>query len=310
MRKTPKYQSLFPIVLILLGAIMSSTKAVIIKLAYQHEVDTLSMLTLRMIFALPFFVGLAVYAEYKNRQSDRPTVVSNRDLLSLALLGNLGFFMASYLDFWGLKYIPAAMERLILFTYPSIVLLINVLIFKEKINRIQFGALALTYLGIAIAFIEGISLAGHPDFIFGSLLVFFCAVAYAVYMVGSGKLLPRLGTLRFSSYAMIFACLTIIAQHGFVHQWQLFDYPVEVYQLTFLMAIVATVLPMLMVSEGVRLIGASNASIIGSIGPISTIVLAYIFLGETLGLWQWLGTFIVIAGVLLISLQKSRNKKI
>ncbi len=291
---------------VLFGSIMFSVKAVLVKLAYQYDIDTLSLLALRMSFSLPFFVGIAVYSTQKNKKLESPVMLSNKDWGALAFLGILGYFAASYLDFLGLQYISASLERLILFCYPTIVLLLNVVIFKEKINRTQIIALLITYIGISIVFAEGLSISQQPNFILGGFLVFCCAITYAIYLVGSGRLLPRLGTLRFTSHAMIFACLAVIIQHGIMQQWQLFDFAPQVYLYAFLMAVLATVIPTLLISEGIRVIGASNASIIGSVGPISTIILAYIFLGERLGFWQWFGAIVVIGGVLLISLQKER----
>ncbi len=292
---------------VLFGSIMFSIKAVLVKLAYQYDVDTLSLLTLRMSFALPFFVGIAIYSTQKNNKQKVPVMLSSKDWGALAFLGVIGYFAASYLDFWGLQYISASMERLILFIYPTIVLLLNLVIFKEKINRIQVIALLITYIGISIVFAEGLSISQQPNFVLGGFLVFCCAITYAIYLVGSGQLLPRLGTLRFTSHAMIFACLAVIIQHGIMQQWQLSGFAPQVYLYAFLMAVLATVLPTLLVSEGIRVIGASTASIIGSVGPISTILLAYIFLGERLGFWQWVGAIVVIGGVLLISLQKKRK---
>lgn len=292
--------------MIFTGSVLFSIKAVLVKLAYEFDVDTLSLLTLRMGFALPFYLGFAIYSTRKNKQLERPVDLSLWDWGKLAFLGILGYFAASYLDFWGLQYITASLERLILFIYPTIVLLLNALFFKEKISRAQLGALLMTYIGIAIVFAEGLSMTDQPNFVFGGFLIFCCAVTYAIYLVGSGRLLPRLGTMRFTSHAMIFACLTVIIQHGILQHWQLGGFAPQVYLYAFLMAVLATVIPTLLVSEGIRIIGASSASIIGSVGPISTIIMAYIFLGERLGLWQWVGAIVVIGGVVLISLQKRR----
>ena len=291
---------------VFLGSITFSIKAVLVKLAYQYDVDTLSLLALRMSFALPFFVGIAIYSTRKNDKLKTPVTLSKQDWTTLAFLGIIGYFAASYLDFWGLQYISASMERLILFIYPTIVLLLNAVFFKEKINRIQIIALLITYVGISIVFAEGLSITQQPNFVLGGFLVFCCAITYAIYLVGSGRLLPRLGTLRFTSHAMIFACLAVIIQHGIIQQWQLSGFAPQVYFYAFLMATLATVLPTLLVSEGIRVIGASNASIIGSVGPISTILLAYIFLGERLEFLQWIGAIVVIGGVLLVSLQRRR----
>ncbi len=304
MKNNPR---LLAAVLVFVGAVLFSTKAVLVKLAYRFDVDTLSLLTLRMGFALPFFIGIAVYSTRKNHRAAQPVTLSKKDWGGIAVLALLGFFVASYLDFWGLQYVSAGMERLILFIYPTLVLLLNAVIYKEKINRTQVFALLLTYFGIALAFAQGMTTEGYPHFLFGGGLICISALTYAIYLVGSGRLLPRLGTLRFTSHAMIFACSAVLLQHGILQQWKLGDFAPQVYLYAALMAFFATVLPVLLISEGIRIIGASNAAVIGSVGPVSTIVLAYFFLGEVLGFWQIIGTVIVIAGVLLISLRKGKK---
>ncbi|MCB0587542.1 MAG: DMT family transporter [Phaeodactylibacter sp.] len=294
--------------LVLLGAVLFSTKAVIVKLAYRYEVDSISLLALRMLFSLPFFLLVASYSgKASNRRHAR---LSHRDRWSILILGVMGYYLASLLDFLGLQYITAGLERLILFVYPTLVLLIGALVFREPVYRRQLGALVLTYVGITIAFLEGLSLSGGKNFVLGTVMVFFGALAYAVYIVGSGRLLPRIGTLRFTSLAMTAAAAAVLIHHGIARQWHLFGFPAPVYGLAFLMALIATVLPSFILSEGIRIIGSGNASIVGSIGPVSTIVLAYIFLGEQLGWMQWSGTILVISGVLFITLQKHRKPRL
>ena len=287
------------------GAILFSTKAVIVKLAYRYEVDSISLLALRMLFSLPFFLAVAFLS--RQQKQNRRLPIGRRDGLRILLLGVLGYYLASLFDFIGLKYITASLERLILFVYPTLVLLIGAVVYREPISRRQLGALLLTYLGIAIAFSEGLYLSGDQNFVLGAALIFSGALAYAAYIVGSGRLLPRIGTLRFTSLAMTASAAAVLAHHGIAYRWQLFGFPPEVYGLAALMALIATVLPSFLLSEGIRLIGSGNASIIGSVGPISTIVLAYFFLGERLGWLQWAGTALVISGVLVITLQKRRQ---
>lgn len=289
-------------VLVLAGALLFSTKAVLVKLAYRHGVDSISLLALRMLFSLPFYLLIAALSGRQKRYEGFS--LSRKDGLRIFLLGVAGYYLASLLDFAGLQYITASLERLILFVYPTIVLLIGAIGYREPVSRRQLGALALTYLGIGIAFSEGLFLSGSSHFVLGSGLVFAGAVSYAVYIVGSGRLLPRIGTWRFTSLAMSSAALAVLAHHGLACHWQLLGFPAPVYGLALLMALIATVIPSFMISEGIRVIGSGNASIIGSIGPISTIVLAYIFLGERLGWLQWMGTALVIAGILVITLQK------
>lgn len=289
--------------LVFLGAIFFSSKAVIVKLAYQYPVDSISLLTLRFLFALPVYLLIHAFSK-KSRRKYGP--ISRRDGWKVLLYGILGYYLASLLDFLGLQYITASMERLILFLYPTIVVLASAFFFRARITRAQILALLLTYIGIGMAFWEGLHLSGQENFALGGLLVFLCSICYAFYLLGSGELIPRLGTIRFTTMALTASSITVLLHHLIFYQWDLFGFPGQVYALAILMALVATVLPTFLVSEGIRLIGASNASIVGSVGPISTIVLAYIFLEERLGVLQLIGTVIVISGVLLVSLQRQR----
>ncbi len=307
--QTPSFtfkQQLLAAFLVFLGAIMFSTKAVMVKLAYRYEVDSISLLALRMIFSLPLFLLIAQYDRRKQQESRQ--ALTSKDWIYTFGLGVMGYYLASLFDFIGLNYISAGMERLILFLYPTIVVLLSAILFKEKIGRNKAGALLLTYAGVAIAFAQNVQQGEDDNLWLGAGLILVSAFTYAIYLLGSGQFLPRLGTLRFTSLAMMGACVAVIGHHGIVQQWQLFHFPAPVYYLSILMAIFATVVPSFLISEGIRLIGASNAAVIGSIGPISTIILAYIFLGESFGGWQWVGTFLVIGGVLMISLQKHRSK--
>lgn len=291
--------------LVFAGALCFSAKAVFIKLAYQYEVDSISLLALRMLFSLPLFLILAWWS-LRNKQSAY-TPPSRREWFYIALLGILGYYLASMLDFLGLQYIGASLERLILFVYPTMVLILSAIFLRQRILKDQYIALALTYIGVTLAFIGGIDWSEKSDLFLGGGLIFISAFVYACYLIGSGRLLPKVGTLRFTSYAMISACFGVLVHHGILYQWRLFHFAPEVYQLSMVMAVLSTVLPAFMISEGIRLIGAGNAAIIGSVGPISTIILAYIFLNERLGTWQWVGAALVIAGVMWISLRKHRK---
>lgn len=297
-------QQLLAAVLVFIGAICFSAKAVLVKLAYRHEVDSISLLALRMLFSLPFFLLLAWWSTRRSQSRyERPR---GYIWLYIILVGITGYYLASLFDFLGLQYIGASMERLILFVYPTLVVLISAIFFKQAISRDQYVALGLTYVGIALAFSQGLSLQEKTSFLLGGGLIFLSALTFAIYLVGSGRLLPRYGTLRFTSYAMMAASVAVLIHHGVTRQWALFNFARPVYELSFLMAVFATVLPAFLVSEGIRLIGAGNAAIIGSVGPISTIVLAYVFLDERLGIWQWIGAILVITGVLLISLRRQQ----
>ncbi len=295
---TPQ-QRLLAAAFIFLGALLFSTKAIFVKLAYQYGVDSISLLTLRMVFALPFFL-LTARLSRRSRSTRQP---QGREWWAIIALGISGYYLASMFDFLGLRYISAGMERLILFSYPTLVLFIGAQWFGHAIRRPQWIALALTYAGIALAFVQGAQLEGGPTFWLGAALIFGSALTYAVYIAGSGQLLPLIGTFRFTSYAMLVSCTCIIIHHGLVYHWRLFHFAWPVYAYGLAMAVLATVTASFLVSEGIRRIGASNAAIIGSIGPISTIILAHFFLGESFGWLQWLGTLLVIGGVVLISLR-------
>ena len=299
-----QYPNLIGALYMFLGAILFSTKAIFVKLAYQYNIDSVSLLALRMIFALPFYIIIAWWS-FSKTPLDVP--MKTKDFLAIGLLGVGGYYLASLFDFIGLQYISASMERLILFAYPTLVVLISALIFRKQILRNQAIALLVTYLGIALTFYEKAFIEQSQQFLLGALWVFIAALTYAIYLVGSGQWLPRLGTWRFTSVAMIFSALAILCHHGLTNQWKLghFDWPV--YQYSIAMATIATVLPSFLISAGIKLIGANNASIIGSVGPVSTIILAYIFLNERLTLLQMIGTIVVILGVLIISTQKNRQ---
>ena len=289
----------------LLGAVLFSAKAVFVKLAYQYDVNSSSLLALRMMFALPFYLIVATYFLYRSKKPISPT-----NWAGIAFLGVAGYYLASLFDFIGLTYISAGMERIILFAYPTIVVIITALWYREKITQHQVLALIITYFGIGITFSEKIRGDQNPDFFLGASFVFLAAITYAIYLVGSGRLLPKMGTWLMTSLAMIFACLAIIIHHTITDRLQLWDFHPNVYLYAFLMAFISTVLPTFLVSESIRIIGASNAAIIGSVGPISTIIMAYFFLGETLSMAQMMGTVVVISGVLMITLKsKSSTSK-
>lgn len=302
---SPGRRNLIAGVLVLTGAVCFSAKAVIIKIAYQYEIDSVSLLTLRMLFSLPFYLFIVTYATRRLAKAYRPP--SRKDIGIIILLGVLGYYLASLFDFLGLQYISASLERVLLFIYPTLVVILSAIFLGKPITRNQLLALLLTYAGIAIVFSESLSMPENDQFLLGAGLILLGALAYAVYLMGSGSLLPRIGTWRFTSYAMMAAAGAVIIHHGLQYRWALFHFPAEVYGLALLMAFLSTVLPSFLISEGIRVIGAGNAAIIGSVSPISTIILANIFLGERLGSLQWIGTFVVIIGVLLVTLQKQRE---
>lgn len=300
MSNTFQNSHIFATILTLLGAILFSTKVILVKLAYQYPIDSLSLLALRMLFSLPFFIGILLFR--KKDKTDLP--IAPADWLRMAAIGISGFYCASYVDFIGLQYISASLERMVFYTYPTLVLLISALVFKQKITNVQYLALVLSYIGVAVIFSGKISTVGNSNPALGAFFVFFAALTYAIYLVGTGRLLPRVGTRRFTSYSMIAAAIAVLIHNTIANGIDLLKYPIEVYGIILSMTIFATVIPTFLIAEGIRIIGANNASIIGAIGPVSTIILAYFFLGERLYFLQMVGTVFVVSGVLLLTLSK------
>ncbi len=290
-------------ILVLIGAILFATKAIFVKLAYQYEVDSVSLLAIRMLIALPFFLVIGMIS-YKRKIKTSSFEISKKDILFIGLLGISSNYVASLLDFIGLQYVTAGVERLILFLYPTIVVILSFFLFKKPLTKAILFALIVTYIGIAFACVEGARLDTNPDFLFGVAVIFGAALAYSIYIVGSSLILPRVGTFIFTSLAMTFAGITIIFHHFFLYNFELFHFQKEVYLYTFLMATISTVLPSFLTVEGIRIIGPTRTSIISSVGPVTTIVLAYVFLGESFGLFQAIGTFFVLVGVGIISVNK------
>jgi drug/metabolite transporter (DMT)-like permease len=294
------------VLIALSGAICFSTKAIFVKLAYRDTVvDAISLLALRMVFSLPFFM-ISAFASSSKATNVKFTP---RQWVSVAVIGCLGYYISSLLDFLGLQYVTAGIERLILFIYPTLVLLMSSVIFKERIKPIQWVALVITYVGLMIAFFSEVNIQSDhsSNFILGSVLIFICAFTYAAYIVGSGRLIPLVGAAKFNSYAMSFASIGVLLHFLLNSDVSLWSFPSLVYVYSFLMAILSTVIPSYMVAEGIKRIGSDNAAIVGSIGPVSTLVLAYFFLQESISLFQIVGTVMILFGVLLISGQKRKG---
>jgi drug/metabolite transporter (DMT)-like permease len=287
------------LIITFLGAILFSTKAIMVKLAFAATtVDAVTLLTLRMAFSVPFYL-VAVFLVSRNKTSAR---MSGRQWLLTFIIGIFGYYLSSLFDFIGLQYISAGLERLILFLYPTFAVLINVLFFKQHIVRNQWLALLLTYLGIAIAFLGEVQLeAGNPQFWWGSFFIFLCSVTYAIYISLSGKIIPQIGSNRFTAYAMLSATFGV-----FVHYLSsngslapLLRPAVLPYGI--MLAIFATVIPSFLIAHGMKRIGSNNVAIISSIGPVSTILQAHFILGEAIFTAQLIGTSLVIVGILLLS---------
>ena len=291
--------------LVFLAAFCFATKGILIKLAYQYPIDSISLLTLRMLFALPFYVGIALNLA---RQGP-PMRLSLRQWATLALLGITGYYAASFLNFLGLVYITASLERVLLFTYPTFVLLLNAIGFGRRVSRLQLLALGLTYAGILLAFMGNIDTTIQKNMLLGIFWVVLSGLVYAIYLVGSDRMIARVGSQQFTCYAMMAATVPTMLHCVFQNGLHLGDYPMPVYALGLGMGIFATVLPTFMIAEGIKRIGSGNASIIGSVGPVFTIGLSATVLNETISWEQGIGTLFVLAGVFLIGWRGNRQAK-
>lgn len=289
------------------GIILFSSKAILVKKAYMYGIDTVSLLLLRMVFALPFYIIIAAITSWRHRKE---TQINLRQFIAIILLGLAGYYLASYLDFSGLNYISASLERLILFIYPTLVVLLTSVVYRNRIPRNQAIAILITYFGIFLVFFQDTDPDTHSNMAKGTVLILGSALTYACYLVGSGNLIPKLGSVRFTSYAMIISCLAVFIHFSVQEHVDIRSYPSGVYQLGIAMALICTILPSFLIAEAIRRLGASQVAIIGSIGPVSTIVLAWIFLGEKLGGFQWMGTIIVISGVMLIKRKKDEDTRV
>jgi drug/metabolite transporter (DMT)-like permease len=286
------------ILIMLAGSLFFSTKAVIVKYAFKHTaIDAISLLALRMLFSLPFYLIMAWLA-YKNEPQKKLT---QKQWLYILLLGIFGYYLSSLFDFLGLKFISAGIERLILFLYPTFVILINTVVFKVRGSKIQWVAVALTYIGVVLAYLGELTIeANNPHFLTGSLLIFLCAITFAVYTVGSGRLIPAVGPTKFTAYAMLFSTIGIFLHFIVAGNYTLLHNGNNYIGYGFLIAIVATVIPSWLVAVGTKKTGANNAAIISTIGPVSTILQAHFILGEPIYALQITGTVLIVTGVLLI----------
>jgi len=283
--------------LAIVGSVLFSAKAIVVKLAYRHGVDAATLIALRMAFSGPLFVVAYVWSG----RSAAP--LAARDHLRLIVVGLLGYYAASTFDFLGLQYISAALERLILYLNPTLVLLMSALFLGKRFSRRELAALALAYGGIVLVFQHDVSLEGEGVAL-GSALVFGSAVCYAAYLVISGELVRRIGAIRLTSYAMCVSTLAVFVQFIVLNPLGALRQPVPVYWLSLVNGLLCTVLPVFATMLAVERIGAGSTSMASMVGPVSTIVLAYVFLGESFSAWQLAGTALVLVGVYVLSQSK------
>ncbi|MGY6648688.1 DMT family transporter [Wenyingzhuangia sp. IMCC45574] len=286
----------------ILAIFLFSSKAVIVKLMYQMEVPTVHVLLLRMLLALPFYLFIVFT---KKRDSD--FILKKQHFLWLILFGVMGYYGASILDFYGLKYLTASLERIILFVYPTIVVVLSAIFLKTKITRVQVVAILVAYVGVFLTFASELNIKDQNHLVLGAVLIFMSAFTYACYLVGSNWLIPKFGAVRFTSLAMIVACCTVTIHYLLTDRTSVLEYPAKVYGYALTMAFFCTVLPSYMVSYAIVRLGASKFSIISSVGPVFTIFLAIITLGEKLTVVQTIGVAIVIVAVSIVSKKEKKS---
>lgn len=276
------------------GAVLFSAKSVVAKLLYGYHIDAVTLIAFRLMFALPVFAAIALW------QMRTAPPLSTGDRWRVAAMGLIGYYVSSYLDFLGLQYISVGLERLILFLTPTFVLLIGTIFLNQHIGRKQWAALAVSYAGIVLVFLHDLN--GRADNIgLGSLLVLGAAISYAIYLLLSNDTVKRLGTLRLVSYAMCASSAAGIGQFFLLRPAALLIQPAPVYLLSLVNGLLCTVMPVFMTMAAVARVGAGTASQAGMIGPVSTLFLGALILGEPVTGWQLGGTALVLAGIYQLS---------
>ena len=293
-----RHPALSGLLLAAAGAIAFSGKAIIVKLSYRHGVDAVTVIMYRMLFALPFFLLLGWWSERQTFARNNP--LSRRDVMGIVALGFVGYYLSSYLDFLGLQYITASLERLILYLNPTLVVLLGWLLYKKPIQPIRMLAMAVSYSGVLLVFAHEVTLAG-VDVVLGSSLVFASAITYALYLIYSGQLVQRVGAMRLVGWATSVACVCCIVQFLMLRPLSAAVVPVDVLWLAALNALACTVAPVLMVMMAIERIGAALTAQTGMIGPMATITLGVLLLDEPLNVWIGLGTLLVLSGVYIVS---------
>jgi drug/metabolite transporter (DMT)-like permease len=278
-----------------LGALGFAFKSVLIKSAYRYGVDAETLLCLRMGYALPWLLLMALLLE-----RHEPMTLVRRDWNELAVLGLLGYYLSSYLDFLGLRYISASLERIVLFIYPTLVVLLSALFLRRPITRNVAILLAASYAGVALS-VMGDLKPGVQGTALGVALVLGSALCYATYLMRSGRTVARLGSTRVTAYATSIACVICVLQFFTLKPLSALHQPWQVHALAISMSVFSTVLPIWLYTEATRRLGASTTAMIGSLGPIFTLMLAYAFLEESVSLAQWVGAAIVIFTVSRLS---------
>ena len=285
------------------GVVFFSLRPIFIKLAYAYVTDPVTLLALRMVFSVPFFIAAALWV--RSGAEHRP--LAGRELAGVVGLGILAYYGASFLDFLALQYIPAGLGRLLLFTYPTIVVLLSAVLLGKKVTAREVVALVVTYAGLMLVFAH--SLDGEQrNFWLGAGLAFASSLCYALYLVAGAEVITRVGSVRFTAYAMSAASAACIVQFLLLRPMSALELPAPVYGYAIAMAVLSTAVPVFMTSEALRRVGANTVAIIGALGPVTTIAFGWLGLEETMTPLQLAGSALVMIGVVVISLKPRAGK--
>ncbi|MEO8567051.1 MAG: DMT family transporter [Betaproteobacteria bacterium] len=289
----------------IVGVLGFAFKAILIKLAYASTpIDAVTLLTLRMAYSAPFFALMAWWAT----RAPGAKPLARRDWLSIAWLGFIGYYLSSLVDFIGLQYVTAALERLMLYLYPTIVVVLSAIFFRQRITGRIVVALALSYVGILLVFARDLEFAGDPGALWlGAALVFASSFLYACYLVGVGPVIARLGSMRFIALAMLTSALFVFIHYLATRPVTALLMPARIHLLSLTMAVFSTVLPTYLIAEAIKRIGANRTSLLGSMGPLFTIWLGSWLLDEPVHAIQLVGAALVLAGVGLVTLRPARS---
>lgn len=285
----------FGITLVVLGTILFSSKAIVVKYAYQFNVEPIQLQALRMVIVLPFYAAILGWLLFKSGGRG----VTRKSLLGAVLAGIACYHIASYLDLVGLQTISAGLERVILFCYPAIAVLMGWWFLGEKPTKRIGLAVLLSYAGIFVFFFADLNVSGDAIW-FGSLMVFLASILTAWYMVANQHISRKIGSQRFTCIAMIAACTTMLMHAAIQGVGDIQSQPMPVYGSALAIAIFCTLIPSFMVSAGVKSIGASRAGVVGAVGPLVTIVLSNWLLNDPVTVFHITAIALVISGMRLL----------
>jgi drug/metabolite transporter (DMT)-like permease len=289
---------------VVVASILFSAKSVFFKMCYAYGTPPVVLQAMRGAISLPFFLLPFMLGRFRGAAAP----LSGRDLAAIAWLGFSGYYLASIFDMVGLQYISAGTERLILYIYPTLVVLFGAWIFRKRIPRSMYVPLALSYVGIALSF-GGEAASGEPGArpYYGGFLVFLSAVFYAMFLVWHGRMIGRVGSQRLGALCMMVSTACIFIQFLAGYPLEALAQPAPVVWIAILTSVFCNVVPVYLYGYGVNMVGAGKAAVVSSVGPVSTMALAGGLLGEATGPLQIGGLMLVVAGTLKLGLGMGKS---